>query len=46
VGTCGQKTALGATCAQTCNPGFTLTSGSLERECTTNGYTASTAVCE
>jgi hypothetical protein len=46
-GTCGQVTALGSTCTQTCNAGFTLRSGtSLDRLCTTNGYTASTAVCE
>jgi hypothetical protein len=46
IGTCGSNTAVGSSCAQTCNTGYTLTSGSLTRQCKTGGVWASTtAVC-
>jgi hypothetical protein len=46
-GTCAQNSSVGSTCTQECNPGFTLRAGtSLERQCTSSGYSASTAVCE
>jgi hypothetical protein len=46
IGTCGTSTAVGSYCTQTCNTGYTLTSGSLSRQCKTGGIWASTtAVC-
>jgi hypothetical protein len=46
-GSCAERTALGAICTLTCNTGFSLRAGtSLERACTANGLTASTAICE
>jgi hypothetical protein len=47
LGTCAEIEVVGSTCTQTCNPGFTLRVGtSLDRLCTADGYTNSTAICE
>jgi len=46
IGSCGSNSAVGSYCTQTCNTGYTLTQGSLSRQCKTGGVWASTtAVC-
>jgi len=46
-GTCAEIGVLQSTCTQTCNLGFTLKAGtSLKRECTSSGYSLSSAICE
>jgi hypothetical protein len=46
VGSCGSSVAVGSSCTQTCNSGYTLTSGSLSRQCQSSGSLAAvTAVC-
>jgi hypothetical protein len=46
IGNCGYNTAIGSYCTQACNSGYTLTSGSLSRQCQSGGVWASTtAVC-
>jgi len=46
IGNCGYTTSVGSYCTQTCNSGYTLTSGSLSRQCKSGGVWApTTAVC-
>jgi hypothetical protein len=46
IGTCGYNTNVGYSCTQVCNTGYTLTSGSLSRQCQSTGvWSSTTAVC-